>query len=145
MRLGTGIALYAKGGRDKLVLSASRSVASFPLWVEQLVAESTGKEGQGILPVVGDIELETESHASDRFFVALSSGGRGSEELASRLDALEETGEPVVRIHLDDGYGLGAARVARAAISAPNPGAGTAVSSLTDGASAEIITWPPTS
>ena len=108
LRLGAALGELALAGRDKLVLLTTPKLASFPDWVEQLVAESTGKEGQGILPVVGDIDLEAKSNASDRFFVALSSVGNGSEELASRLDALEEAGEPVLRIHLDDGYGLGA-------------------------------------
>ncbi|MBT8461030.1 MAG: bifunctional transaldolase/phosoglucose isomerase, partial [Gemmatimonadetes bacterium] len=54
IRLGAALALYAKGGRNKLTLTASRRVQSFPLWIEQLVAESTGKDGHGIIPITGE-------------------------------------------------------------------------------------------
>ncbi len=108
LRLGATLGELALAGRDKLVLLTTPELASFPDWVEQLVAESTGKEGQGILPVVGETELAAETNATDRLFVALSSVGEGSEDLGSRLDVLEEAGHPVVRIYLDDRYGLGA-------------------------------------
>lgn len=108
LRLGATLGELALAGRDKLVLLTTPELESFPDWVEQLVAESTGKEGVGILPVVGEAELEPESHADDRFYVGLSADGEGSEEQGRRLDALEEAGHPVVRIQMDDRYGLGA-------------------------------------
>jgi transaldolase/glucose-6-phosphate isomerase len=108
LRLGAALGELALAGRDKLVLLTTPELASFPDWVEQLVAESTGKEGEGILPVVGEAELAAESYAADRFFVALSSDGEGSEELGRRLNALEEAGHPVVRIRMEDSYDLGA-------------------------------------
>jgi transaldolase/glucose-6-phosphate isomerase len=108
LRLGAALGELALAGRDKLVLLTTPQLAGFPDWVEQLVAESTGKEGKGIVPVVGEAELATESLAADRFFVALSSDGEGSEELELRLDTLEEAGHPVIRIRLEDKYDLGA-------------------------------------
>jgi transaldolase/glucose-6-phosphate isomerase len=108
LRLGAALGELALAGRDKLVLLTTPQLAGFPDWVEQLVAESTGKEGKGIVPVVGEAELATESLAADRFFVALSSDGEGSEELELRLDTLEEAGHPVIRILMQDKYDLGA-------------------------------------
>lgn len=108
LRLGAALGELALAGRDKLVLLTTPELAGFPAWIEQLVAESTGKEGQGILPVVGDIALESETDAGDGFFVGLTSDGKAREELTSRLEALARAGSPVVHFHLDDGYGLGA-------------------------------------
>jgi transaldolase/glucose-6-phosphate isomerase len=108
LRLGAALGELALAGRDKLVLLTTPELESFPDWVEQLVAESTGKHGKGILPVVGGTEPAADSHAADRFFVGLSADGKGSEELGQRLDVLAGAGHPVVHIHLDDKYGLGA-------------------------------------
>jgi transaldolase/glucose-6-phosphate isomerase len=108
LRLGSALGELALAGRDKLVLLTTPELASFADWVEQLVAESTGKEGQGIVPVVDEAELAAESVAADRFFVALSADGERSEELGLRLDALEEAGHPVIRIRMEDKYDLGA-------------------------------------
>ncbi|MGB5881977.1 MAG: hypothetical protein WBH85_18270 [Thermoanaerobaculia bacterium] len=108
LRLGAVLGELALAGRDKLVLLTTPEFAGFPDWVEQLVAESTGKEGQGILPVVGEAELVGESDAADRLFVALSADEEVNEELGLRLDVLEEAGQPVVRIRMQDKYDLGA-------------------------------------
>ncbi len=108
LRLGAALGELALAGRNKLVLLTTPELAGFPDWVEQLVAESTGKEGQGIVPVVGEAGLAAESLTGDRFFVALSSDGEGNEELGLRLDALEEAGHPVIRIRMEDKYDLGA-------------------------------------
>jgi transaldolase/glucose-6-phosphate isomerase len=103
--LGAIIGEAAKAGRDKLTLVASPSIASFGSWVEQLIAESTGKEGLGILPVVGEPLGPPEAYGDDRLFVHL----RLKEDTGhdDRLAALEGAGHPVVRLHLHDAYDLG--------------------------------------
>jgi glucose-6-phosphate isomerase/transaldolase/glucose-6-phosphate isomerase len=66
--LGVAMALLARQGRDKLTLITSPAIASFGLWVEQLIAESTGKEGLGIVPVAGEPLASPEHYGQDRFF-----------------------------------------------------------------------------
>jgi hypothetical protein len=98
--LGAIMGVAAKAGRDKLTFLASDAVASFGDWVEQLIAESTGKEGRGILPVVG--EPATDNYGEDRLFVAM---GLASE--ATGIAALDEA-QPVLRFSLSDLYDIGA-------------------------------------
>jgi transaldolase/glucose-6-phosphate isomerase len=103
--LGVTMSELAAAGRDKLTLIASPPLASFGGWVEQLVAESTGKEGKGILPVVGEPVGAPESYGQDRLFVYLRLDG--DETFDARVQALEEAGLPVVRLQLRDRYDLG--------------------------------------
>jgi len=108
-RLGAALGELALAGRDKLTLWTTPAVGSFPSWLEQLVAESTGKEGVGILPVVGEERLPIEEYGDDRFFVALSV--RGDEEeraIASQLERLAEQGHPVAAIRLEETLDIGA-------------------------------------
>lgn len=105
LRLGVIMGELAKAGRDKLTFLASPAVAAFGDWMEQLVAESTGKEGKGILPVVGEPPGPPEVYGPDRLFVALSLAADPVPE--SLLDGLEKAGHPVVRLRLDDLYDLG--------------------------------------
>jgi transaldolase/glucose-6-phosphate isomerase len=93
-------------GRDKLTLLASPSLASFGPWVEQLIAESTGKEGTGILPVDEEPEGAPEVYGDDRLFVSMSL--RGEEGNSGLLEELRDRGHPVVEIVLGDPYELGA-------------------------------------
>jgi transaldolase/glucose-6-phosphate isomerase len=104
--LGVIMGDLAKNGRDKLTLFTSPQIAIFGDWVEQLIAESTGKEGKGILPVVGEPLGEPGIYGNDRIFVhlQLSDDPTHQEGLAS----LEAAGHPMVRITLDDIYDLGA-------------------------------------
>jgi transaldolase/glucose-6-phosphate isomerase len=104
-RLGVVMAELARAGRDKTTVITSPALASFGDWVEQLIAESTGKEGKGILPVVGEPVGKPEVYGSDRLFVYLRL--KGDEAHDSAVKALEKAGHPVVRIHLDDIYDLG--------------------------------------
>lgn len=104
-RLGAAMGELARAGRDKLTLAASPDMASFGDWVEQLIAESTGKEGQGIVPVVGEPLGPPEVYGEDRLFVALSLAGEDSNEPA--LQALEAAGHPVIRLLLSDLCDLG--------------------------------------
>lgn len=103
--LGTVMGEYAKVGRDKLTLIASPDIACFGAWVEQLIAESAGKEGKGILPVDGEAIQEPEFYANDRLFVysRLASDSIHNE----KIDALTGAGHPVVRLDLEDLYDLG--------------------------------------
>ncbi len=100
--LGAILGEYAKLGRDKLTLVLEPGIASFGDWVEQLIAESTGKEGQGILPVVAEPPGEPGIYGHDRIFVRM-----GKSPEAYRLEALEGLGHPVVPIELGDRYDLG--------------------------------------
>jgi len=92
--------------RDKATLIASDPIASFGDWVEQLIAESTGKEGKGILPVVGEPLGAPEVYGQDRLFIHLRLRGDRSHDTA--LAALREAGHPVVHLSLRDPYDLGA-------------------------------------
>lgn len=102
--LGCALGALALAGRDKLTLITPRPLDSLGLWVEQLIAESTGKEGKGIVPVAGEPPLPAASYAKDRVFVAVRL--RSSDE-ASRLHELAAAGHPVIDIILEDPLDLG--------------------------------------
>jgi len=104
-RLGAVLGELAKAGRDKVTVVASTPVVSFADWLEQLIAESTGKEGRGIVPVVGELLGTPDAYGQDRLFVHLYLDGDEANEAA--LAALEEVGHPTVRIPLHDRYDLG--------------------------------------
>src|SRR5256885_4799623 len=92
---------------DKLTLLLSPKLAAFGGWIEQLVAESTGKSGKGILPVDGEPVGEPSSYGEDRFFVALWLAGEHAPEHEKRVQALAEAGHPIVRWELPSPYALG--------------------------------------
>ncbi len=104
-RLGAILGELAKSKRDKVTLIISPEIASFGDWVEQLIAESTGKEGQGILPVVGEPVGKPEDYGDDRLFVHLKIDGDHTYD--AEVEALENAGHPIVRMHLSDLYELG--------------------------------------
>lgn len=105
--LGTIMGEAAKAGRNKLTLAISPGIATFGYWVEQLIAESTGKEGAGILPVEGEALGEPGVYGSDRLFVHLNLNAPEDEELAEKLNALAEAGHPVVHLQLTGPLDLG--------------------------------------
>jgi transaldolase/glucose-6-phosphate isomerase len=105
-RLGAIIGECAKAGRDKLTIVADPKVESFGLWVEQLIAESTGKEGKGVVPVAGEPLAAPSAYGDDRLFVSIAVGKPDS-ETESKLKALEAAGHPVVYRTLNDAYDLG--------------------------------------
>ncbi len=105
-RLGAILGELTRQGRDKVTFIVSPGLASFGDWVEQLIAESTGKEGKGILPVVGETLGRPESYGADRLFVHMRLVGDSSHDASVRR--LAGAGHPVVRIDLTDGYDLGA-------------------------------------
>ena len=106
--LGVVMALLAQQGRDKLTLVTSPSISGFGLWVEQLIAESTGKDGLGIVPVAGEPLLSANHYGDDRLFVYLRLDGDRNDETGESIKAIESSGQPVVRFDMPDKYGLGA-------------------------------------
>lgn len=93
--------------RNKITLMTTPSLNSFSDWVEQLVAESTGKDGKGILPVVNEPIGFAEDYSKDRLFVGLFLDGENDGGLERLFDELSGLGHPIVRIHLEDMYDLG--------------------------------------
>ncbi|MDQ5857772.1 MAG: hypothetical protein M3542_05785, partial [Acidobacteriota bacterium] len=104
--LGAAMAALALEGRDKLTFSVGAPVDRFGMWAEQLVAESTGKEGRGILPVEGEPLGPPEVYGEDRFFVRI--GRAGDSGSAARLGELEGSGHPVASFSIRDVLDLGA-------------------------------------
>ncbi len=94
--------------RDKLTLLTPADFATFGLWAEQLVAESTGKEGKGIVPVAGESLLPNFTYRDDRFFVHLSTGSDDDKRVSTYAKNLSENEMPVLTIYLNDKYQLGA-------------------------------------
>jgi glucose-6-phosphate isomerase len=105
--LGLAIGELARHGRDKLTFVVGDPVSSFGLWVEQLVAESTGKKGRGILPVADEPLLEPESYGSDRVFVYLRDDERASADTDARVDALGAAGHPTLTLSVNGSEDLG--------------------------------------
>jgi glucose-6-phosphate isomerase len=94
--LGVFIGFNAAEGRDKLTVALPPSLHALGLWIEQLVAESTGKHGKGALPVVDEALGTPDEYGADRAFVAISTDKDAPD--AARLDALEASGRPVLRL-----------------------------------------------
>ncbi len=106
--LGAVLGEGALAGRDKATIIASPGVRSYGLWAEQLIAESTGKEGTGILPVAGEPLGTPDVYGSDRVFIALSLSNERDAASEARLAALAAAGHPVVRLTVADPDQLGA-------------------------------------
>jgi transaldolase/glucose-6-phosphate isomerase len=107
MVLGTTLAEAARRGRDKITFVISRGIETFADWAEQLIAESTGKEGKGLLPVAGEALGEPRVYGKDRIFVYLKLETDADGSIESALNALEAVGHPVIRISLRDKLDLG--------------------------------------
>ncbi len=103
--LGVTMGLLAQHGRDKVCIVAAPPLGEFGLWAEQLIAESTGKEGRGIVPVAGVQPTEARDFDDDRLFVYLRVGE--NETLDGQVQTLARTGQPVVTLELSDPYDLG--------------------------------------
>ncbi len=104
--LGTAMGLLHGVGRDKVTILAPPPIASFGLWAEQLIAESTGKEDRGLVPIAGEPIGAPEHYGGDRLFVALRIGEDA--EFDRAVKALQDSDQPVVTLLLDDLYDLGA-------------------------------------
>ena len=107
LRLGALLGAATLAGWDKVTLVTPPPLEDFGLWVEQMIAESLGKEGCGIIPVAGEPLLPPGSYCGDRLFVFLQTG-RAAPDLERRVDLLEAAGHPVLRLQADGGYDLGA-------------------------------------
>jgi transaldolase/glucose-6-phosphate isomerase len=105
--LGTILGVLAKHGRDKVTLIASPGLRDLGAWLEQLLAESTGKEGKGVIPVDLEQVGPPEVYGKDRVFayIRLASAPDAAQDAA--VTALERAGQPVVRIAVADIYDLG--------------------------------------
>lgn len=93
--------------RDKLTFLTSPSLRSLPDWIEQLIAESTGKDGKGIIPVAGEPAISPELYGRDRVFVSIILDGDPGGGIVGLLETLERAGHPVIRTRLHDLYSLG--------------------------------------
>jgi transaldolase / glucose-6-phosphate isomerase len=104
-RLGAILGRLGLAGRDKLTFITSAPIATFGDWAEQLIAESLGKEGKGILPVVGERIAEDGLYGDDRLFVHLRLDGDRTQDAA--VPKLADAGHPVVTLRLKDVYDIG--------------------------------------
>ena len=104
--LGAVFAESARTGRDKITIFAPAPVASFGLWAEQLIAESTGKQGRGLVPVADERLGPPDVYGKDRLFVRLALPGDDPD--AAGFEALAQAGHPVVTLKLSDQLGIGA-------------------------------------
>ena len=116
VRFGAAIGALAKSGRDKLTIVCHPEIAAFGTWAEQLVAESTGKSGTGIVPIEGETLGMPHEYGTDRIFVYVGSGLPPDEHLEgamdggaieTRLHMLEEAGHPVIRLTMGDRLDVG--------------------------------------
>jgi transaldolase / glucose-6-phosphate isomerase len=106
LSLGAVMGALHDQGRDKVTILAPKAIEAYSLWAEQLIAESTGKEGKGIIPI-GDEPLgDPAVYAGDRLFVALRMGDDA--EFDRSVEALKAAGHPVVTFDLADEYDLAA-------------------------------------
>ncbi|HET7180867.1 MAG TPA: hypothetical protein VFI15_01390, partial [Candidatus Limnocylindrales bacterium] len=102
VQLGLVLGGLARNGRDKLTFLMDPAIESFGAWLEQLIAESTGKHGTGIVPIDLEPPRPAGEYGSDRVFAAISVAGSSPDTVAAAADALVRAGQPVIRIELDD-------------------------------------------
>jgi transaldolase / glucose-6-phosphate isomerase len=105
--LGLAWGELALAGHDKLTYVIDPPLQSFGLWVEQLIAESTGKHGKGIVPIVDEPLGAPEAYGNDRTFLHLRHGEEPSEEVDAKVAALREAGHPVIVRDIDGAIDLG--------------------------------------
>jgi len=105
--LGTILGIAANRGRDKITIITSPGIFDLGAWLEQLLAESTGKSGKGIIPVDRERLAKPHAYGADRVFAYLRLESDRDKEQSAEVDALAKAGNPVVRIVLPDIYSLG--------------------------------------
>jgi len=105
--LGTIMGVAANHGRDKITIITSPGIFDLGAWLEQLIAESTGKIGKGIIPVDREKLAKPDTYGSDRLFAYLTLAGKTNKTQDAAVLALEKAGQPVVRIALPNTYALG--------------------------------------
>ncbi len=107
LSLGLTLGICQRHGRDKVTFVLSSSINSFGYWVEQLLAESTGKEGKGLIPINGEIVGDPTYYGNDRVFVHMYLPEDDNVADEEKLKALEAAGHPVIRINVPDKIALG--------------------------------------
>jgi len=105
--LGTVLAEAARRGRNKVTIVASPGIADFGAWLEQLLAESTGKQGKGLIPVDAEPLASPNSYGQDRIFAYIRLAGESDKNQDDAIAALEGAGHPIVQMDLSDRYHLG--------------------------------------
>jgi transaldolase/glucose-6-phosphate isomerase len=105
--LGAVLGTLAKGGRDKVTIVASPKIATLGIWLEQLMAESTGKSGTGLVPIADENLGPPEVYGKDRVFAYVRLASAASAEQDQAIAALEAAGHPVVRIAIQDPMEIG--------------------------------------
>jgi transaldolase/glucose-6-phosphate isomerase len=105
--LGAALGELALAGRDKITFFTTPSLAHFPAWIEQLIAESTGKNGKGIIPVIGEEIEDAWVYRKDRVFVFYALNSEMSASLNEKIKALENAGHPMLHFRLNNKYDLG--------------------------------------
>lgn len=103
--LGVALGVLGKNGHDKITLVLPPAIRPFGAWIEQLIAESTGKKGRGLLPVAGETLYGPEAYANDRLFVYFRLAGDTTYD--NKVNSLEEAGQPIIQLNLQDKYDLG--------------------------------------
>jgi len=106
--LGVILGALASQGNDKLTLWATKKLSPFGAWLEQLIAESTGKEEIGILPVDGDSPADLSVYGNDRVFLVLKEAGKADKRIDAAVAAVRKKGFPVIISEWKSGYDLGA-------------------------------------
>jgi transaldolase / glucose-6-phosphate isomerase len=108
VQLGVAMGVAAtRFGRDKVTIIASPGIADLGAWLEQLLAESTGKEGRGLIPLAGEPLTVPEGYGSDRFFAYLELDGQVDPSQRQAVEALERAGHPVAKIRVQDVWHIG--------------------------------------
>jgi transaldolase/glucose-6-phosphate isomerase len=105
--LGAALGELARQGRDKVTFLVPDAISTLGTWLEQLLAESTGKEGTGLLPVALEPAGDPAVYGDDRFFAYVRLKGEREQKLEDRVTALRRAGQPVVTIQMDDRLDLG--------------------------------------
>ncbi|WP_322517853.1 bifunctional transaldolase/phosoglucose isomerase [Rhodopseudomonas palustris] len=107
VQLGLAMGCAGLEGRDKVTITSSKAIADFGAWAEQLIAESTGKDGKGLIPIDGEPLAEPSIYGSDRLFIDLRTANESDAAHDAKLAALEQAGHPVVRIVLKSPDAIG--------------------------------------
>jgi transaldolase/glucose-6-phosphate isomerase len=107
--LGATLGELARHKRDKLTILVAEPFPSLGLWLEQLVAESLGKQGRGILPIAGEPLLPADLYGTDRVFLYLRQGESPDETLEAHTEALRDAGQPVIQVNVEGRSDVGRA------------------------------------
>ena len=106
--LGAALATLYNHGRDKVTIITSKSISPFSAWIEQILAESTGKSSKGLVPIINEPLLEPDDYADDRVFVHMRMQGDDNAADDVAIARVSGLGHPVITIQLEDAYDLGA-------------------------------------